>query len=104
LSVDASRSWFRYHHLLADLLRLELRRTAPDEPPVLHRAASRWYEDNGFAVEAIHHAQAAQDWGQASRLIAEHSFSLHLDGQQATIRTLLANLPSDSAQGDPSWR
>ena len=26
-SVDAGRSWFRYHHLFADLLRLELRRT-----------------------------------------------------------------------------
>ena len=28
-AVDAARTWFRYHHLFADLLRLELRRTAP---------------------------------------------------------------------------
>ena len=30
VSLDTRRSWFRYHHLFADLLRLELRRTAPD--------------------------------------------------------------------------
>ena len=40
--VDAGRSWFRYHHLFADLLRLELRRTAPAEVTQLHRAAAGW--------------------------------------------------------------
>ena len=29
--LDATRSWFRYHRLFADLLHLQLRRTAPDE-------------------------------------------------------------------------
>src|SRR4029077_7681672 len=28
-STDPGRTWFRYHHLLADFLRLELRRTLP---------------------------------------------------------------------------
>ena len=35
----AHRSWFRYHHLFADLLRLELRRTASCEVIALHKAA-----------------------------------------------------------------
>jgi LuxR family maltose regulon positive regulatory protein len=30
-SLDPERTWFRYHHLFADLLRLELRRTPPEE-------------------------------------------------------------------------
>ena len=29
LSLDPGRTWFRYHHLFGDLLRLELRRTLP---------------------------------------------------------------------------
>ncbi len=33
VALDASRSWFRYHRLFADLLQLQLRRTAPDELP-----------------------------------------------------------------------
>ena len=31
ISLDAARSWFRYHQMFAGLLRLELRRTAPAE-------------------------------------------------------------------------
>jgi hypothetical protein len=30
VSLDARRSWFRYHQMFADLLELELRRTAPE--------------------------------------------------------------------------
>jgi LuxR family maltose regulon positive regulatory protein len=33
VSLDPGRTWFRYHHLFADLLRLELRRTQPEELP-----------------------------------------------------------------------
>ena len=72
------RSWFRYHHLFADLLRLELRRTDPASIESLHRKAARWYEEHGHPVEAIRHAQAAEDWGYAARLLADSYFSLFL--------------------------
>src|SRR5207302_444621 len=39
VSLDAQRTSFRYHHLLADFLRLELRRTLAGEVPDLHRRA-----------------------------------------------------------------
>jgi LuxR family transcriptional regulator, maltose regulon positive regulatory protein len=96
VAVDAERSCFRYHHLFADLLRLELRRTEPDVVPVLHRAAAAWHDAHGFVVEAIRHAQAAEDWGYAARLLADHAFSLALDGQGATIGALLAAFPADA--------
>jgi LuxR family transcriptional regulator, maltose regulon positive regulatory protein len=40
VALDAGRSWFRYHQLFADLLRLELRRTEPDQQTALHGAAA----------------------------------------------------------------
>src|SRR6266566_3670667 len=80
-SLDPERSWFRYHHLLADFLRLELRRTLPAEVPVLHRRAAEWLIRQGQVVNAIRHTQAAGDWSDAARLLADHSFSLTLDGQ-----------------------
>ena len=43
VSVDPARTWFRYHHMFADLLQLELRRTAPGEVTELHGAAARWF-------------------------------------------------------------
>jgi hypothetical protein len=45
-------------------------------------------------VEAVRHAQAAQDWSLAARLLADHWPTLHLDGQTATMHELVAGLPA----------
>ncbi len=93
VSLDPGRTWFRYHHLFADLLRLELRRTLPEEVPTLHRRAAGWFTVQGQIVEAIGHTQAAGDWAGAARLLADHSFSLMLDGQAQTMRALVRAFP-----------
>jgi LuxR family maltose regulon positive regulatory protein len=100
VSLDARRSWFRYHRMFADLLRLELRGTAPGEVPVLHRAAAEWFAEHGFSVEAVRHAQAAGDWGLAARLLADHWVDLELDGQAATGQELLTRFPAALAAAD----
>ena len=92
-SLDPERTWFRYHHLLADFLRLELRRTLPAEVPVLHRRAAEWFIRQGQVVDAIRHTQAAGDWADAARLLADHSFSLTLDGQAQTMQALVRAFP-----------
>jgi LuxR family maltose regulon positive regulatory protein len=96
-ALDAGRTWFRYHHLLADLLRLELRRAEPDAVPGLHRAAARWHEANGDVLDAVRHAQAAEDWRQAARLLSDHSVSLFLNGRFGTVLTLLKAFPETAA-------
>ena len=101
VSLDAGRTWFRYHHLFAELLRLELRRTSPALVGVLHRAAAQWYEQHGSMVEAIRHAQAAADWPLAARLLADSYVSLVLDGRVATLSGLVAAFPDGDAGMDP---
>jgi LuxR family maltose regulon positive regulatory protein len=98
--MDARRFWFRYHRLFADLLQLELRRTAPDEIPALHRAAAGWYAGHGYPIEAVRHAQAAQDWGLAARLLSDHFLGLVLDGRGDTAHELLAGFPADVVTAD----
>jgi LuxR family maltose regulon positive regulatory protein len=93
VSLDPERTWFRYHHLFADLLRLELRRTLPEEVPVLHRRTAGWFAQHGQVADAIRHTQAAGDWPDAARLLADHSFSLTMDGQAQTVRALLRAFP-----------
>ncbi len=92
-SLGPERSWFRYHHLFADLLRLELRRTLPDQVPALHRRAAGWFTLHGQVVNAIRHTQAAGDWPDAARLLADHSFSLTLDGHAQTMQALVRAFP-----------
>ena len=93
-SLDVGRTWFRYHHLFADLLQLELRRTAPDDRRT--RCTGRrpsGTSSEGDVVEAIRHAQAARDWPLAARLLADHHLDLTLDGRAGTVRELLAAFP-----------
>jgi len=99
-SLDSGRSWFRYHQMFAGLLRLELRRTAPGEIAGLHRAAAGWLAGHGDPAEAIRHAQAAQDWALAARLLAGQWPGLHLDGQAGTIHELVAGFPAGLAVAD----
>jgi LuxR family maltose regulon positive regulatory protein len=99
-ALDVARSRFRYHQLFADLLQVELRRTASGEIAALHHAAAQWYADHEYPMEAIRHAQAAQDWGLAIRLLADHWPGLQLDGQAATMHALLAGFPAEARAAD----
>lgn len=92
-ALDPSRSWFRYHPLFADVLRLELRNTYPDEVPALHRTAAQWYAERGQVIEAVRHAQRARDWTFAVDLLAAHYFTLSLDSQDAAVGALLDGFP-----------
>ena len=101
VSLDVERTWFRYHQLLADFLRLELRRTLAEEVPDLHRRAAGWFADHGDVVEAVRHTLAAGDWPDAARLVADHSFRWVLDGQAGTIDAVLRAFPEGASVDHP---
>jgi LuxR family maltose regulon positive regulatory protein len=100
VALDARRSWFRYHQLFADLLQLELRGSAPAELPALHTAAAVWYDEHGYLVEAVRHAQAAEDWGLAARVLSDHWVGFGLNGLGATAHELLARFPAGVIAAD----
>jgi LuxR family transcriptional regulator, maltose regulon positive regulatory protein len=101
VALDPGRSWFRYHHLFADLLQLELRRTEPGQVAGLHQAGAGWLAGHGYPVEAVRHAQAARDWGLAARVLADNWPGLYLDGQAAVVHGLLAGFPAGASAADP---
>jgi LuxR family maltose regulon positive regulatory protein len=101
LALDPQRSWFRYHHLLADLLALELRRTSPGELPALHTAAAEWHAEHGLPVEAVRHAVSAENWPLATELLSDHWLGLTLDGRRPTAHELLHSFPADMLVTDP---
>src|SRR5829696_1424527 len=69
VALDRRGEWYRYHHLLRDLLGAELRRREPEIVPQLHRGAAAWYEANGLGELAIDHARKAGDSDRVARLV-----------------------------------
>ena len=102
IPLDDERRWFRYHHLFGGLLRHELIRTAPEQPPALHKRAAQWYADNGDAAEAIGHAVAAGDNSLSRLLVATHWRQHFNAGQLETVRRWLDALPAELVAADAS--
>ncbi|MFL5847771.1 MAG: LuxR C-terminal-related transcriptional regulator [Solirubrobacteraceae bacterium] len=103
LPLDHNDESYRYHPLLLDHLRAELRRRDRHAEPELHRLASGWYAQNGDVDAALQHALAAGDvarggallWGAAGAWAArgrnaalESWLDRFTDGEIATTPTL----------------
>jgi LuxR family transcriptional regulator, maltose regulon positive regulatory protein len=110
ISLDRKRVWYRYHHLLRDLLQRELADQEPDLVPVLHRRAADWYEARGDLERALEHADAAGDAHRAARLITAIALPVYYSGRAAAVErwlarfdnpALLRRFPAVALQG--SW-
>jgi LuxR family maltose regulon positive regulatory protein len=101
VALDDDRQWYRFHHLFADLLRQRLGQTHPDQIPSLHRRASEWYEQNGFADEVIEHALRAWDLARAASLMEAHADAAWRRGEHAKLRHWLDALPLEAVRTKP---
>lgn len=109
IPLDNERRWYRYHHLFADLLRERLSQgicpskgEAERTVSALHIRASRWYEDNGFELEAFHHAAAAGDTERAARLIEGEGMPLLFRGAVTPVLNWLQAMPGEELDAIPS--
>jgi LuxR family maltose regulon positive regulatory protein len=101
VSLDRTRTWYRYHHLFGELLLNELELTDPDAVPELHRRAAEWYREQGSVPEAIHHATAAGELDDARELMATHWNEFFNQGRLATVSSWLASLPRETVAREP---
>jgi LuxR family maltose regulon positive regulatory protein len=94
--LDNQRCWYRYHRLLADLLRRRLSRVQDicDIAP-LYLRASAWCEREGFIAEAVHYALVSSDFGYAADLIARHVLTLFYRSEVNLIHSWLKALPEE---------
>jgi LuxR family maltose regulon positive regulatory protein len=100
--LDNERHWYRYHHLFGELLRQRLgQHLSLEEIAADHIRASQWYEDNGLAFEAFHHAIAANDIERAERLIESKHMPLHFHSVAMTIVDWLVSLPKTILDARP---
>ncbi|GAA0368488.1 LuxR C-terminal-related transcriptional regulator [Bacillus horti] len=96
IPLDHEQTWYRYHHLFADLLQSKLYKIFPKEVQELHRQASQWYAQNGFSIEAIEHAFEAQDYELAATFIDQEAPYLLKKAEMDTLLRWLERFP-------PGW-
>ena len=101
IPLDDRRHWYRYHHLFADVLRAHLTAEHPEQLPILHRRASKWYEEAGSVPEAIRHALAAEDFEHAAHLIERSIPAMGQGRQEATLLSWLRALPDEQFRRRP---
>ena len=99
--LDRARSWYRYHHLFADMLQHELTASEPALVPELHGAPAPGYQQSGIPADAIRHATAAGDLTQVRQLIARHWIGSVDRWRLATVRSWLDALPLAAIVDDP---
>jgi LuxR family maltose regulon positive regulatory protein len=93
--------WFRYHHLLHDVLRHRLHLERPAAVPGLHRRAARWYAGHNLLIEALDHAVRGEDWAYVGRLVTGHAAPLIVSAQRAALVTVLRRIPRERLAAGP---
>ncbi|HEX5095933.1 MAG TPA: LuxR C-terminal-related transcriptional regulator, partial [Acidimicrobiia bacterium] len=95
VALDDRRTWYRYHHLFADVLRARLADEHPELIPALHGRASDWFDAHGDADAAIEHALAGAHFERAAQLIELAAPRLRQARQETTLRRWLEALPDE---------
>jgi LuxR family transcriptional regulator, maltose regulon positive regulatory protein len=88
VALDNTRTWFRYHHLFAELLRRELRARGTAVETELRERAARWLAGQGLIDEAVPQAVAAGAWDLAMELGITHGLEMVVEGKSTTFRQL----------------
>ncbi len=101
-SLDRTDQRYRYHRLLGDMLRAELRRRHPELEPELHRRASDWHRGAGDQDHAVHHAICAGDVEKAGQLVWSSVVAALGHGRPATIECWLGRFSELDISGHPA--
>ncbi|GAB1642194.1 LuxR C-terminal-related transcriptional regulator [Krasilnikovia sp. MM14-A1259] len=104
IRLGAKPQWFRYHHLLRDMLRHRLLLECPTMLPELHRRAAGWHAAHNSIFEAIEHAVAAGDWAYVGRLVVTQAAPLIASAHRAALSRLLRQIPPTEFAATPELR
>ena len=99
--LDADRSWYRYHHLFADVLAARLLAEQPELAVVLHRRASSWYASRGLVESAVRHAMAGEDFTTSAQLIEEALPTVRRARQDKMLLGWISRLPDSVVASSP---
>lgn len=91
--LDATRGWYRYHHLFRDYLLIQLKQQKPKLVNDLYRKASTWFSAKGYAEEAVNMALEAGDFDQVAMLVEATAMDMIIHGHMPQLHRWIRHLP-----------
>ncbi len=95
-------SWYRFHHIFADVLRQRLARAfEEDVVRQMHARAAEWYVAHQLTTEAAHHAIQARSWPLAAELLVTLCKEFYDQERVGTLHAWLRDLPDEPLLLEP---
>ena len=101
VALDDERTSFRYHHLVRNVLRAELRARDRAREQVLQLRAAEWFEATGDTRRAAHHYLAAQQADRALALLQDRVVPDFLRVPMAPEPLVLSTVDPSMLAGNP---
>lgn len=91
--------WYRYHPLMAQMLRAKLHVEDPALERELHRHAALWFRDRDERLPALDHALLTHDWDLVARVALGSAAVLGFTPDRASLGEVIDRLPPQAAHG-----
>jgi LuxR family transcriptional regulator, maltose regulon positive regulatory protein len=85
VSLDQHGEWYRFHHLLQQLLRTDLERREPERARDIVSRAVAWCERHGLYEDALEYAMELGDAKAMARLLEALALESHRRGDDADL-------------------
>ena len=101
IPLDTTRTWYRYHHLFAELLRKRLDESQMYKRETLHRRAFEWYAGREMLEECIGHAFAVQDYDLVIKQIEKSLLQIMAQGLFRNYLSWVDRIPLEYLKEKP---
>ncbi len=85
IPLDTERTWYRYHHLFADLLKQRLHVREKTAITELHKKSSEWFKNNSMPLKAVDHAIEIGNFEKSIQILGEVIEKLWENGHHVAI-------------------
>jgi LuxR family maltose regulon positive regulatory protein len=103
IPLDEERTWYRYHHLFAELLKQRLQMRGIEAVKELHNRACNWFEQHNMFDFAIAHVFIIQNHEKSIQLIGEVIEEMWKTGQHSAILRYGTLLPHELIKKNPEF-
>ncbi|MGH8952166.1 MAG: LuxR C-terminal-related transcriptional regulator [Acidimicrobiia bacterium] len=95
--LDRTNDWYYMNRIVREALYAELMRDDPEAARLVHARAAGWFEENGYPIRAIIHAQEAGDVEAFARLMGQLTRIRYATGDAPSVLTWMEWFESETS-------